>query len=128
MKTTTTFRIVCDVPSTSLTTVIGAIEGAASIVEVRALDEAAPPPTRNHPRNHHGYANGKRDKGISGRDLLLEVLSKYKRPVSRDEIDREFITRGFAAGSFSPSVTYLVREGRVVRGEHGYVSLRTPSK
>lgn len=118
-KAITVFRITCNVLSANLATVIGALEDAAQIVEVRALEEPAPakPPKFR-------YVNGKKNKGISGRDLLLEILSKYKRPVSRDALSREFVSRGFAANSLSPTISALVHEGEVDRAKNGYVSLR----
>ena len=117
-KSSITYRFICDVPSTALSTVMGVLEGVAQIVEVRPVGAADGAPAKpNAPR----YAGGKRSKGISGKDFALQILRKYRRPVSPAEMEREFKERGFAPSSWSPSVSRLGK--KVVRGDNGYLAL-----
>lgn len=117
-KSKVTYRVICDVPSAALTTVMGVLEGSAQIVEVRPVGEAD---GATGVRGGKHYAGGKRNKGISGPDLALQILRKYRRPVSPAEMEREFKERGFAPSSWSPSVSRLGK--KVVRGDNGYLAL-----
>lgn len=66
-----------------------------------------------------GYVGGIRNKGISGRDLVLEVLTSANRPFNFSEISNAFVQRGFAGNSASPNLTVLVKEGKIRNLGHG---------
>lgn len=119
-KSDTVYRVVCDVPGASLTTVLGVLEGSATIVKLEPVGDA-PAPAK---MNGHRYAGGRRNKGISGQDLVLKVCRAYRRPVSVEEMRAEFVKAGFAESSWSPVVSKLEVAKRIERGDNGYIALR----
>jgi hypothetical protein len=64
----------------------------------------------------HRFRNGKRNKGISGVDLLIQTL-KGGRALSLKELEQVFEGRGFAAASAAGALSRLRSEGRV-RGDN----------
>lgn len=61
------------------------------------------------------YAHGIRNKGITGRQLVLDILGSEVKVFHRDEINRGFVLRGFKDGSFSAPLSELYNEGKVER-------------
>jgi hypothetical protein len=86
---------------------------------VAALQSEAPKTTASTSR----YANGKRAKGITGEDLVREVLRSG--PANLDEIRRAFVHRGFAVTSAGVCVSKMLREDRIRHGMHGRFHLNT---
>ncbi len=80
------------------------LDGMAPIVEERQ---------HNAPRK---YRNGHRDKGISGKDLVIKILKELAIPVSSESINEIFMERGFAHNSHSPNISKLLREGKIEKG------------
>ena len=65
--------------------------------------------------------HGRKDKGISANELVLQTLSDGK-PHAREELRETFAARGFAPTSTSPALTLLAKEGRVKKfGPHSYI-------
>lgn len=74
----------------------------------------------------HRYRDGKRNKGISGRDLVLTALHRRDGKMTYDAVGRAFVSRGFAEQSFGATISKLYKQGLVGRGEEGkrrYVTL-----
>jgi hypothetical protein len=69
-------------------------------------------PVVEHPKKkNRRYVNGAHDKGISGRDLVLQIAAHG--PVSYEEIKRAFKNSGFARTSASPAISTLRAEGKI---------------
>lgn len=70
------------------------------------------------------YANGKRNKGISGQALMLQVLTEAGRAMDIHEINDAFVARGFADRSASPLLSQLMHQGLVERRAKGVWALK----
>jgi hypothetical protein len=104
------FKVLLSVPGDNLTTVLEVIKGNASIISINANDE---PKTKKKMR----YANGKRDKGITGEELALQILTRNKdmKFTLMSTIRSEFVNKGFAPTSASAAISTLVSKGRARR-------------
>lgn len=120
-KRETYYRITCDVPTSGLTTVMQVLEGAGTIVEVRQAPAATSEPGK--PPRQMKYAGGKKNKGISSQDLVVELCSQKKRAVTREELTATFVARGFSANSVSPAVSQLTAAKRIAVDDRGRVTL-----
>lgn len=58
------------------------------------------------------YANNKRNKGILGKDLLLDLF-KTKATWTTAGIRAAFVKAGFSPNSASPRIAYLKKEGGI---------------
>jgi hypothetical protein len=112
------YRVVADVPSESLTTVMQVIEGAARIIKVEPVESAA-----RSASSKRGYVGGKRNKGISGDDLLLKCLRGSKSPISADQLRSAFEKHGFSPNSLSPTLSKAVAKKLVVIQGNGAVAM-----
>lgn len=93
-----------------------AVEGLAAVERV----EAAPP----EKRRRQGYANGKRDKGISGEDLMMQLLTEASAPVRNHDIKEMFELHGFAPSSASPVLAELKTRGVIESPAKGLWQLK----
>lgn len=59
------------------------------------------------------YTNGKRNKGIKGDELLMEIFSSEERAFTGAEIAKIFVERGFSAKSYSPCISRLKYANKV---------------
>lgn len=106
------YTVALTVDPKALPILLGVIEGYKGIVlvgmtlngEAKAAAESV---------NRKGYVGGKRDKGIRGDDLLVELLSNGKMKLS--VIQRQFASRGFALTSASPILSKLIAAKKVMR-------------
>jgi hypothetical protein len=96
-----------------LATIISALKGSATLISMTVVEEKKPK-TRNH-----GYVDGKRNKGISGEDLVIQSLKAGAQ--TSEQLTATFVERGFAPKSVSPNVSALVHRGIVVKNGHGFV-------
>lgn len=126
--------------SAALANILGAIDGEAELMGVLPVaepagakgtdittGESAPPSWAFHdggnghaaPLSSKGkgtgnhYAGGKRNKGISGYTLLLQVLSEDDRTYSFGEIVNRFKAHGFAESSPSPLIYRAIKENKI---------------
>lgn len=91
----------------NLSTVISALDGSATLIEVKEV----PPATE---KKQHGYVNVKRNKGISARDLVTEIFANAQgKPLRIEQIQSEFVRHGFASGSASPSLSAAVAAKKI---------------
>lgn len=136
------YRVLLHVASPVLPTLISLVDDHDSIRIVQISDLAddeplppaslsASPPPPSPPTvaaaapSSERYAGGKRLKGISGKELVLEILRSG--PGDLDEIRRAFVNRGFAAASAAPTLSNMLRDGLIRRASHGrYVLNPTP--
>src|ERR1700692_2678806 len=68
-----TYAVLLHVEEEKLPVIIGALTGSATL---KSVDEVAEPKKRRS--NTPGYVNGKHNKGISGPDLLLKVMTEKR--------------------------------------------------
>jgi hypothetical protein len=83
-------------------TIYDVVRGYAECVSI------IPAQTKRHVRR---YANGVHNKGISGRDLVMQTVANGI--VSFREMELAFKANGFASSSASPAVSALKAEGKV---------------
>lgn len=115
----TVYAVLFHVDDKKLATVLGALQGSAQLVSVTPTEVEAPKATKEQ-----YYTGGKRLKGISGEDLVLKVLGSEKRPFHRSELEKAFVTNGFAAKSYSPSLSKLMVDGKIVSAGPGAYALK----
>jgi hypothetical protein len=132
-----TYRMTLLVGSGSLATLLSLIEGSKDIKLASVTDFAdapplppSPPPPSRVPQiltqekntTASGFVGGRRNKGVSGEQLILETLRSG--PANLDELRHVFANRGFAAASASPYVSKMLRAGSIQRGMHGRLFLK----
>lgn len=105
------FDVLVRVSQATLPTLLSAIAPECTLISVQP-SAAASPPAVEHEHTVR-YANGKRNKGIDGADLAIEVLSREARPFSLDELRNAFVAQGFAPASASPVMSALCEAGKV---------------
>lgn len=74
------------------------------------------------------YVGGKRDKGITGRELVLEIFRTlpYGKVLSISEITEEFVKHDFSTSSPSAPLHALVAEGVLIRPAFGQYFMPHP--
>jgi hypothetical protein len=137
-----TYRVLLHVASPTLPTLISLIDDHQDIrlVQVSDLADCEPlppflasptPPLVVHARKIGSppplpvvevaptsrFVGGKRFKGISGKELVEEVLRSG--PADMPELRRAFSNRNFAAASAAPYVSRMLRDGLIRRAAHG---------
>ena len=112
------YAVLLHVRSPMLPTVLQALERSATLVSVTPTTSGKEPP----PKKNQHYANGKRMKGISGRELVLQTLDQHNGFCNNQQLEKAFIENGFAKESYSSPVSYLVAEGRVRRLDQGRIA------
>jgi hypothetical protein len=100
----------------NLPTVLQVLEKAADLVSLNVEKETIEQPVKSF-----HYAGGKHNKGITGRELVLQMLAKG--PTSVAEFVAEFKKYEFAPTSYSPVISTLLSAKKVVKLENGKYSL-----
>jgi hypothetical protein len=118
----TVYRVILDVKSSLLSTVLEVVDNSDGIhlVSVHdASDPALPPaPLPPEPKlNGSRYANGVKKKAVSGDRIIEDVLKSG--PATLDEIKQAFVHAGYARTSTSNYVSKLLKTKRIVRGTGG---------
>jgi hypothetical protein len=108
--TTQKFAMRIEVPAKLVGTIIELLDGEGTIVSVEQMREKAPSSGRG---SGHHYAGGKKNKGISGEVLAIEILATAGRSgVAYKKAEAMFADRGFAKTSASPNLSKAVKAGR----------------
>ena len=115
----TVYAVLFHVEEKKLATVLGALQGSAQLVSVTPTEVETPKATKEQ-----YYTGGKRLKGISGEELVLKTLGSEKRPFHRSEIEKVFVANGFAAQSYSPTLSKLMSDGKIVSAGPGAYALK----
>jgi hypothetical protein len=105
------------VPHDRMSTIIDALSGACEVIKIEQFVQTE---TAQSNGNHH-YANGIRNKGVRGDNLLLELLKDGPR--TKAQLAVSFAQRGFAKTSISPVVSKAVQTNKVAFVD-GLVSLK----
>lgn|SRR5678815_5779293 len=102
-----TYDVHLRVDTARLATLIEVAQPSAQILSVKPTEETEP-----HEKKHH-YVNGKRNKGISARNLALQTISDQFH-CTLGQIKTAFKLKGFATSSVSPTLSTLVRENLII--------------
>jgi hypothetical protein len=104
------YPMTLEIPESDLGTVISQLVAAkiklGDVKDTGKLDE------RKSERKS-GYAGGIRNKGISGRDLILKIMGSESKVWLGNEFSKKFVENGFAGGSWAPPMSELTRENKV---------------
>jgi hypothetical protein len=113
------YRVILSVSGKSLPTLLGVIERANGItltaLELNGGNVAEPSTTE---ARQVRYAGGKRNKGISGRDLVLKVIRESSKPTPYTVVRDAMVKQGFADNSASPLLSRLRIEGLISRNDN----------
>ena len=88
------------VPTRLVGSVLELINGEGEVLHVEPFQA---PPSRS--KRSRRYLGGVKDKGVTGRALVLETLKD--KPASRDELIAAFKAKGFAPSSCSSTLSAL---------------------
>jgi hypothetical protein len=111
------FQLLLRVSGAKLPVVLEALKGAADLLSVLPCEPSAreKPPKR--------YSGGKRLKGISGPDCVLETLRSAGGSASYARITEDLHAKGFSPSSASPALSELKSRGLVEFEGHGSYKL-----
>lgn len=101
------FKLCMIVPAEHLTTVMDVVKDSADLISMEQIATPGPAPKRKM-----GFANGKRVKGTTARDLIITTLSDGTVK-TRAALQKLFSANGFAETSVGPAVNELIRAGNV---------------
>lgn len=110
-----TFNVLLQVPQSELATVLQALDGTVMLVKIEEAEKLKIREQR--------YANGKKNKGIKGERLVLDLVTKSKVPVKLADIGEAMRKRGFADSSLSPIVSRLVAKGEIKRLDNNMIGV-----
>jgi hypothetical protein len=68
------------------------------------------------------YVDGKRNKGISANELVLQTL--VTGPTTYEQLAQRFVDKGFAKTSLSPTLSRLIKDKQVIESSKGFFSLK----
>jgi hypothetical protein len=109
------YAVLFHVSEDHLGTVLSTLSGASTLVSVtpteKTVNKRASP--KVHPDRETFYVGGKRNKGISGEDLVLQVLGSANRVFDSAEVRSKFVQHGFAANSCYSTMSKLVSEKKI---------------
>ena len=108
------FDVTLRVSSARLATVLEALNGSATLVSVLPCTEVTPKRARVF-----AYAGGKRNKGISGQQLVLQALQRANGKLTIGQLGKIFAAQGFSPNSQSPALAALKTRGLVESLEKG---------
>ena len=96
------------VAENKLPTVLGTLmpEAEVMLISVTPSDIIEPGPKRR-------YINGCRSKGISGEDLMLQIIKD--KPVKYETLIDAFVEKGFSRNSVSPVTNKLCKAGKITK-------------
>jgi hypothetical protein len=103
------------VPTRLVGTIYELLEGTGVVVECKPYEVPTPKVKMSR------YANGKRDKGISGADLAIKLVGQGIN--TRRSLAEEFQKQGFARKSATAVVSILKHEGRISVDNTGRIFL-----
>ena len=101
------FRMHLEVPTNLVGPIIELVDNEGILVSVEPLKE------KNTKK--HFYTNGKRNKGVSGIDLLMGLLKDHKGGVVFEQLKKAFVEKGFSETSVSPILSKLSADGKIVK-------------
>lgn len=113
------YEVILHVAEETLSPLIGAVAPQCTIVQVKPKEATTQPA----PTKRKYYVDGKRFKGISGEDLLLQTLAVEKRAYSTVELEAVFVAKQFKANSLSPILSRLMAGKKIKRVKPGHYVL-----
>ena len=123
-----TYVLTLHVVESKIGAVISALSGEATVVSVVPTKESAEAPApRPAPSGKHRFVGGKHDKGITGKELIMQILDSENRAFFMSEIVTRFMAKGFADTSAYPVTYEAVKNGKArALGEGRYQSAKWP--
>ena len=106
------FKMHVEVPAKLVGTIIELLADEGVVISVEQMKSGAPAPR---------YAGGKRNKGISSRDLVIQTVGP--RGATIEQIRTAFAGRGFAPTSVHPALNGLVKT-KILIEKNGIYSKR----
>lgn len=106
------FEVKLRVLDNKLPIVLDVLRNAAVLISVMPVEKPANETVVEKPKKTFRFVNGKRNKGIFGRDLLKKIMTE-PRPYSMDELTKAFVEHGFAETSVSPNITILRKQNAI---------------
>jgi hypothetical protein len=128
-----TYRVTLQVSSSMLSTLLSIVEdnrdialmSVSSASDPAPLPPSPPPPVRTlqneAPRTR--FIDGKNNKRMRADELIAETLRSG--PASLEDLRHVFVNADFAAASAAPTVSRMLRNGRIHRGLHGRYALNS---
>lgn len=99
------------VPAKLVGTIVELMEGEGVLVSMNP---------HNDKKKQH-YANGKKNKGISGSDAALEILSASGKPMTYKQVGKLMASKyNFSESSASPALSVLAKSKKVIRKDDLY--------
>jgi hypothetical protein len=112
-RTNQTFTVVLSVGAKQLPTILECVAGSATLVSVTVSTEQVSPTASVERTKQQHYRDGKRNKGISGRDLVLKVLTEKGGLATFSQFAQAFHEHGFDKNSASPSLSAATKDKAV---------------
>ena len=102
--------------TTISTNLLATIGTNVTLQSVKVIEDESSSSKKMH------YTGGKRNKGVSGVDLALNILGS-NGVTSTETFKKAFVEAGFSENSYSPVLYKLINEGRVRRMNGGNYEL-----
>lgn len=96
--------------------IVDVLDGSAEVISVKRAED------RTVKRTKRTYVGGKRDKGITGLDLITQTLAKG--PMTQASLQNLFLAKGFADSSCGAALSKLVKNKTVVHQDDGRYALK----
>lgn len=126
-----TFKVTLAVSAKLLPSLLEVVTPQANLLGVELVKDGTPAEPKEPIKRIH-YKDGKRLKGISGKDLAIQILRTEPRLFSYKEMAEEFVRHGFAANSTSPVLSNLINHEKKVRfhgnGMYSLPHIQAPKK
>lgn len=121
MREQKTFEILLHVSGNNLVTVLEVVNDCADIISTKLLEHSPKQATTRafHGRRFNGRAS---PRGTTTKKILLDILADGKVH-KKEELQRRFEEKGFAAASVSPASSTLIKEGKIKQVATGCYSL-----
>lgn len=108
------------VPANLVGTIVELMQGSGVLVSMT-------PHEGREARRKHFYRGGKRDKGISADDAILEYLRASAGLATLKQLSSYLSSKySFADSSAGAAVSGMIKEGLLTRGEDGIIRQRIP--
>jgi hypothetical protein len=109
----TTYRLIIQIPSQHLATILQVIEGTAKVEKIDVIETSQ---AVTHHQKNFRFANGTRNKGISAENAAMECIRLSNIPATTKAVGEYMATKwGFAATTSSPTLFNLRKQGTVTR-------------
>lgn len=107
------YHVTFVVSAAKLPTLLQAVAPEVALIGVTEAPQSSPDVQKTR---QGGYVGGKKNKGISAEDLILQTLmSEPRRTWTSTEMTQVFVSHSFAGHSFHAAASKLVAEKKIRR-------------